>query len=115
MFPSASYAEWKKVDKNVDGDSFYVDFERIRKVDGYVYWWSLDDYVEPDKLGHVSEKRYNQGDCKLFRVKYLSVFYFENPMGEGKRLPIRTSNLQQWVYPPPKSVGEVLLESVCSR
>ena len=51
MFASTSYAEWTKVDESVDGDTFYVDFERIRKVDGYVYWWSLRDYSKPDKYG----------------------------------------------------------------
>ena len=37
MFPSPSFAEWKKVEENMGGDTFYVDFDRIRKHDGYVY------------------------------------------------------------------------------
>ena len=35
MFPSASYAEWTKVSSE-GGITAYVDFERIRKVDGYI-------------------------------------------------------------------------------
>ena len=44
MFPSASYAEWTKFGNNVDGDTFSLEFERIRKHDGYVYWWKLMAY-----------------------------------------------------------------------
>ena len=64
MFSSSSYAEWTKVDENASGDVFYVDFETIRKHDGYVYWWELGDYLKPDKFGDLSSKGYHQGDCK---------------------------------------------------
>ena len=43
MFSSPSFADWKKVSENVDGDTYYVDFERIRKHGGYVYFWDLQD------------------------------------------------------------------------
>ena len=38
MFSSSSYAEWRKIGVNVDEITLYVDIERIRKHDGYVYW-----------------------------------------------------------------------------
>ena len=42
MFSSPSYAEWTKVGELVsNGSTFYVDFERIKNVDGFVYWWDL--------------------------------------------------------------------------
>ena len=66
------FADWTKVDENVVGDTFYVDFERIRKHGGYVYWWYLTDYLKPTQPGHLSSKVYNQGDCKSFRRKGLS-------------------------------------------
>ena len=40
---SPSYAEWTKVDEGVDGDTYYVDFKRIRQHDGFVYFWDLTD------------------------------------------------------------------------
>ena len=43
LFPTSSQAEWTKVGDDVDGDTHYVDFERIRKVDGFVYIWTLTD------------------------------------------------------------------------
>ena len=32
MFSSPSYSEWTKVNEDVKGNSFYVDFERIKKL-----------------------------------------------------------------------------------
>jgi hypothetical protein len=56
MFSSTSFAGWTKVSQNVRGDTFYVDFERIRKHDGFVYFWSLNDYLKPNKFENLSEK-----------------------------------------------------------
>ena len=45
LLSAPSYAKWTKVGENVYGSTFYVDFERIRKGDGYVYFWGLNDYL----------------------------------------------------------------------
>jgi len=45
LFSSASFAGWTEDGKNVEGDTFYVDYERIRKHDGHVYFWALNDYL----------------------------------------------------------------------
>ena len=83
MFSSASFAEWTKVSTNVKGNTLYMDFERIRKHDGYVYWWVLTDLLKPTKSGTFSYKAYSQGDCKLFRFKDLSFYFYKGPMGKG--------------------------------
>ena len=58
MFSSPSYSKWTMVSEGIDssnsGDTFYVDFERIRKHGGYVYWWDLTDFLKP-KEGILSE------------------------------------------------------------
>jgi hypothetical protein len=72
VFSSPSYADWAKVGENVKGDTSYVDFERIRKVDGYVYFWEVEDIILPNRrdtpntIESISSKTYIQGDCKLF-------------------------------------------------
>ena len=114
MFSTPSYAEWKKVGNTVLGDIFYVDFERIRKHGGYVYWWTLTDYLEPTKLGNLSNKVYRQGDCKLFRHKNLSFSFHKEPMGGGIG-DIREPSNQNWSYPPPTSGDEIILKRVCSQ
>jgi hypothetical protein len=114
MFSSPSFAEWKKVEESVDGDTYYVDFERIRKHGGYVYWWELVYYLKPTKYGDFSFESYQQGDCKLFRYKHLSSTLHIEPMGRGT--PSLSSNKpdKEWRYPSPKSVNEIILKSVCA-
>ncbi len=62
MFSTPSYAEWKRVGNTTNGDSFYVDFDRIRKVDGFVYWWQVTDFLKPDYRGDFSYKAYRKGE-----------------------------------------------------
>ncbi len=113
MFSSTSFAGWTKVSENVIGTNYYVDFERMRKHDGFVYYWRLDDYLKPSKYGILSAKVYNQGDCKLFRFMSLSFSHHKEPMGGGTG-DVNTQK-QDWVYPSPNSSNEIILKSVCSR
>ena len=39
MFSFSSFAEWEEVSENLDGVKFYVNFETIKKYDGYTYVW----------------------------------------------------------------------------
>ena len=114
MFSSTSFAEWTKAGENANG-IYYVDFERIRKHNGYVYYWELSDYPKPNKYGDLSYKSYNQGDCELFRYKILSDQYFKQPMGRGKVYLSSNTPDQEWHYARPNSAKEVILEKICSR
>ena len=113
MLSSPSYAEWTKVNKDADGNTNYIDFEGLRKIDGYVYWWILSDILHPTLQGHLSSRTYNQGDCKLFRVKYLSWAFHIEPMGGGAGGSGGPIN-PEWNYPPPNSAMESMLKAVCS-
>ena len=112
MFSSTSFGEWTNVGKNVKGTTYYVDFERIRKHDGYVYWWDLGDYLKPDKWGTLSGKVYNQGDCKLFRFKALNYSHHKEPMGKGIGDSKSPKN-PEWKYPHPNSSSEIILKRIC--
>ena len=114
MFSSTSYAEWIKVSESADRISYYVDFKRIRKQGGYVYFWQLYDYLEPTKHGDLSAKKYSQGDCKQFRYKVLSYSLHKEPMGRGRsdgQEPVKKG----WTYPPPNSLIENLINAVCNH
>ena len=106
------YAEWTKVGEILDGDTFYVDFERIRKHGGYVYFWQISDYLKPTKYGDLSGKSYMQGDCKLLRFKALSNSHHKEPMGQGTGETNSPKN-PEWEYPPPDSIGNIILIAVC--
>ncbi len=109
---SASFAEWKKVSENAQGTAFFVDFDRIRQHEGYVYYWELQNFLKPDEGGNMSFKIYIQGDCNLFRFKFLSFTTHREPMGRGIAKNYPPS--EKWAYPPPTSFGEVDLKAVCS-
>ncbi len=112
MFTSNSFAEWEKVSENLQG-IFYVDFEEIKKVDGYVYWWELGDFRKPSQKGTLSAQVYNQGDCENFRFKSLSFSFHKESMGKGTGV---TDNIpdELWAYPPPNTSGETILTAVCA-
>ena len=105
------------MDEDVKGNTFYVDFERIRKVDGYVYYWDLSDYLKPIKYGILSAKVYRKVDCKLFRFKDLIFSFHKEPMGRGSQESDydNSPRTPEWRYPSPNSSGESILKSVCSR
>ena len=113
MFSSTSFAEWTKIGDNTSGNTIYVDFERIRKHDGYVYWWDLTDFLKPTEYGRLSAKRYSQGDCKLFRYKTLSFAFHDQPMGRDVGTSFSPEN-PEWGYPSPDSAHEYILKSVCN-
>ena len=114
MFSSSGSAGWTKVGTFPDGDTFYVDFERIRKHGGYVYYWRLVDYLKPDKWGDSSAQMYVQGDCKLLRSKTLAWSTYTRPMGRGDHSTFINKPNKNWTYPRPNSVSESDLKSVCA-
>ena len=114
MSSSPVRAEWTQVSENSVGNTFYVDFERIRKHDGYVYWWELNDNLTPTVVGDMSAVAYRQGDCELFRYKALSYLFYKLPMGKGNGDSVNPK-VQDWQYPPPNSPIETILMKICSR
>ena len=108
-----SYSEWTNVGTNVRGTTYYLDFDRLRKHDGFVYYWWLSDLAEQDQYGDLSYISYNQADCKLFRYKHLSSSYHSGPMGTGVRNDV--SPPDEWYYPTPASSNEHILNQICSR
>ena len=114
MIPSTSFAGWTKVDESVSGDTFYVDFERIKKHGGFVYYWILTDYLKPDKWGDLSNKMYIQGDCNLFRFKTLSYSFHKELMGGGTG-DVEEPEKKGWMYATPDSINEIILKEVCSQ
>ena len=40
MCSAGSWAEWTEVSESADGHKLYIDYDRIRKVNGLVYYWA---------------------------------------------------------------------------
>ena len=111
MFSPLCWGEWVEVDENDIGESFYVDMDRIRKHEGYVYYWGMVDYLTPLTDGTMSVKTHFQGECAMFRFKDLSYTFYKGPMGEGTSTTETPDT--NWNYPPPNSSAETILKSVC--
>ena len=94
--------------------TFYVDFEDVFEQNGYVYWWNLNDRLKASTSGYLSVKIYKQGDCNLFKVKYLSFINYKESMGRSTGKPYNPKN-PQWIYPNPNSANESILKSVYRR
>ena len=115
IFSSTGYAEWTKVGGFEGGNTYYVDFERVRKHDGYVYFWFLSDYVKPTtEMKLMSSKMYFQGDCGVFRYKILQYVYHQESMGrdEGEMLE---AVKKEWDYIQPDTFYEDVLNLVCKQ
>ena len=112
-----SYGEWTKISENDDGDYYFIDFDKVKFVDGSVYWWDMYDavesyyYVNEDEL-YFSEQSYTQGDCEINRFKVLSTTYYSKPMGEDLSFYWNEPE-PQWDYFPPDTIGEYEFELVC--
>ena len=115
LFTSQVFAAWHKVDENNEGTEFYLDFDKMRKHSGYIYIWSVDNYLKPGKYGIISEKIYNEIDCKKLRVRFLSGTFHTKPMGEEPATIHEMRNLNQWISYNPGTSGETLLKAACSK
>ena len=113
ILPSSSHAQWTKVGDDSEGSNYYVDFDRVRYHGGYVYWWDLSDYLKPVR-NVMSAKAYNQGDCKTFRYKTLSISVSAEPIsGSGLYYGVKVS--PEWIYPPPNGINEIILNLLCKK
>ena len=113
LFSAGSWAEWTEV-AGADGDKVYVDFDRIRKVNGLVYYWSLTDFLEPSSNGALSFKAYYKVDCETMREMRLSNSAYKLPMAEGDAALTWTPD-PEWAYAQPDSVLEGTLGAVCAQ
>jgi hypothetical protein len=112
MLPSTSFAEWQRVAVYSSHITF-VDFDRVRMQDGYVYYWAMDNFSTRTE-GFLSAATFSQGDCNLLRVKKMQGIFYTGSMGQGQA---NTYNprVVKWDFAPPKSAIEHILNLVCSE
>ncbi len=114
LMTTNSFGAWTKVAESERNDSYYLDFERIRKVNGNHYVWLLSDYLKPSTEGTLSAKTYREVDCALFRYKVLSYIFYREPMGQGT--PDQSDPINKdWRYPSPNSIDEKMLSTICRK
>jgi hypothetical protein len=107
-----AWGEWKMVRENFFETDYYVDFDRIRKYEGYVYYWEMIDRRKPVNEA-LSSIKYSQIDCKIFRYKGLSRTYYTGHKGGGAVSLESHVAQKDWTYPHPTTLRETILKSVC--
>ena len=113
MFSTVSFGEWTEVGESVEGNTLYIDFERIRTHNDYRYVWTLDDNLKPTELGILSSKVYRQLDCKESKMKYLQYVFYKQPMGEGSGKSVTGNG--DWIYPRPYGTDALLIDGLCKK
>ena len=117
IFSSQSFAEWEHIITDIMETEGYVDFDNIRESDGYIFFWQLINYAEPQEFpedgeSHHSYIMYMQADCKLFRTKILQATPYSQIFGKGYSYQSVEGD-GSWKYPPPKTIMDRTLKRVC--
>ena len=112
LFSSPSYAKWTKIGAS-DSNRYYIDVGKVKKKDGYVYYWELSDYLKPDKWKHMSSITLMEGDCNIPRkARQIYANYHSQPMGNGTA-SMSSSEKQDWHHSVPNSALERMLNFAC--
>ena len=102
---------WTKISESVEGYVYYLDYQRITKNRGYIYYWELWDSPKPIG-GYYSFEVYKKLDCKSLKTKRIQRIRFNGRMGKGTFEVFRKPD-QNWGYPRPNSSGELIVRRVC--
>ena len=117
FYSSNSFANWTKLSTNKLGDVFYVDFTSIKKVNEFIYVWSLDDFLEPLKNsgGILSIKTYQKIDCTFNRYKRLTWIFYKTSMGKEPFSSTDSESDKDWIYNKPGSSWEIVMKRMCNN
>ena len=115
MISFNSYAEWSLVSYSTDKSEYYIDFDRVSKNNGYVYYWVLSNFPFPSAAEGTSSLELYEVNCSPPVKERRKAYYFYNStMGKkGTRSPVFDTSTGPWEYSVPGSVRERLLEAVC--
>ena len=120
FFSFPSYGEWRwELFVEIGDYRIFLDKNKFRSSNGFVYFYELEDLQEPFPEGMVgpykiwSRINYFKGDCNDFKYKLLDSKYFLEPMGKNLFYtdPIGEG---EWKFSLPDSIGYEKLNVVCS-
>lgn len=114
LIASPAWADWEYVNKDIDGNIFYLDFETLRKDGNLRRIWQMVELADGDKSKWVSTRQRNEYDCKNETRKILSFASFSQKNLKGERLfehttPTSASDIA------PQSIDWGVLKLVCSK
>ena len=91
--------------------SHYVQSFGMKENNGYLYAWELVDLYVPTDSGVMSFKTYSKIDCNIYRLKHLTILFYNEPMGKGVGDKRPTDD--EWIYPSSESKNYSLINQSC--
>jgi len=108
---SPCIAEWKKI-TDAQNVKIYLNFKEIRKNDGLIYFWQLNDYSQPLRKKISSIKIYIKVNCKKNKFNPLIFSYHLESMGLGKA-EIKNNKEAKWISPKSNSKQKTIIRAAC--
>ena len=115
MISFNSYAEWSLVVTSTNKNEYYIDFDRVSKNNGYVYYWVLSNFPSPPYAKGKSSLELYEVNCSPPIKERRKAYYFYNSamVQKGTRSSVFDTSTGPWEYSVPGSVQERLIEAVC--
>tara|TARA_B100000575_G_scaffold274951_1_gene259143 strand:+ start:133 stop:534 length:402 start_codon:yes stop_codon:yes gene_type:complete len=112
-FSSLSFGEWVSLGNAQNGTEFYVDFEQMSESKGLVYWTYLQDNLDPDELGMLSQIVYMEGNCANLGINTLSTSIYKQSMARGSEEATITKDNAEITFSASDSMMGYMLQVVC--
>ena len=79
-----SYGYWSYVSFGSSGNNYYIDRSSVKApTPNTIYFYMVMDYIEPNKYGDMSLKKYKKGDCFGNKLKTLKGTYYSEHKAKG--------------------------------
>ena len=115
IFVNNAYAEWKMWGTDGKDIVYYLNYNSIEIKDGYVFYWFLMNYLNPNKNAPKSTAMYLKADCNIFEVKPIKAVFFLDAMGKNKKNEFNYSLNEAWRSYAPNSNPRIMLNSICKK
>ena len=114
LITSPAWAGWTFVAQDIDGNSFFIDFETLRKDGNLRKVWQMTELTKANKFGYVSIRQRNEFDCKNETRSISSVAAFSKSNLEGEKL-YDGNKITDKEDIAPNSVNWSILKLVCNK
>ena len=103
---------WSKI-TTTSNSTFYIDKSSVKKVGPYLYFWTLSNYIIPDKYGTKSVVSFSRVECNSIKSQMLSYTSYFDFFGEGKLQADFIVSNPKWEAATNNSAGYLTLKIVC--
>ena len=116
----ATKFNWTDRMKDKDGYSeFYIDKKSIKRIDNYVYYWSLSNYLKYEEGENTDTKSvivFVRLDCNDMGYQIIIMSVYGDYMGRGETLThfIDPDTEEEKRFDPKKSVAYKRHEKLCN-